>query len=224
MSACTARTTGYDLPELATRDAATVLGNFLIYGSPPSGSYAPTAFWAYDAPIISGAYTGVLGAPSITGSYAGAGQDPVPVVYRRARHRITPAVSDATAVALALLDEDAEGSLKVASEAVERSGMSAAGKSKAQDLLRLCARGGVSELVACPTDDDGLSVEIVRNVTGRDLLFAIPEHGKPLYFTARIIKGHRNSGVVLTDSAVAKLIDWVEGRTDSLPVSELKIG
>jgi hypothetical protein len=102
--------------------------------------------------------------------------------------------------------------------------MSAAGKCRAQDVLRSCARGGVGDLVACPTDDDGLSIEIVRNVTGRDLLFAIPEHGRPLYFTARIIKGRRSSGVVLTDSAIGKLIDWVEGRTDSLPLSELQIG
>jgi hypothetical protein len=116
-------------------------------------------------------------------------------------------------------------SIKVAVATVERSTMTPSGKGKARHLLEICEGSGFAgELVACPTGDDGMTIELVKDETGRDLLFALPDDGAELYFTARANGGFRKAGIVSDSAAILDLIKWTEIAKTKFPLNGLRIG
>lgn len=121
------------------------------------------------------------------------------------------------------LCEPVSESLKAAFETVDESNMKPSGKLRAREVVRLCERGATTgEMVACPTGDDGMTVEIVQGA--RDLLFAIPDDGSALYFTARADRGFRRSGMIVDDSAITRLVEWAAGGHATFPENGIRIG
>lgn len=81
---------------------------------------------------------------------------------------------------------------------IEVSGLTSLGKLQAYRVWETL-KGMVQEKETSilPTDDHGLVLEFTRE--GRDLLFAVPEDGTIIYYTARGENGLRHSGVISED-------------------------
>ncbi len=90
----------------------------------------------------------------------------------------------------------------------------------AQDLIRLCQEA--AELTVCMAGDGGLTVEVEKPPTTRDVLFALPDKGTPLYFTADNQGGFWQAGIVDDWQVVQDLVAWVNG--GSYPTRGLVVG
>lgn len=89
------------------------------------------------------------------------------------------------------------------------------------DVRQVCSAGHLP-VHECPTGDEGMTWEIEDATSGRALLFASPDTGSPVYFTAAVANRLREAGIVETDTGAAGLVEWVNG--GEFPTSGVILG
>jgi hypothetical protein len=112
-----------------------------------------------------------------------------------------------------------------AEAALGRSTLLAAGMDHARILLKALLRSD-AELDAVPTLDGGMTFELSSLSPDRDLLFALPDHGGVLYFTARDhVAGTRRAGIVTDETAVIPgLLAWLDDQNAEFPTRGVDLG
>jgi hypothetical protein len=88
------------------------------------------------------------------------------------------------------------------------------------DLRQICS-ASASPAQECPTGDGGMTWEI-EDSFDRTLLFAAPDTGTPVYFTADVPGVLRHAGIVETAAGASGLVEWVGG--GKFPVSGVILG
>jgi len=100
-----------------------------------------------------------------------------------------------------------------------------AGKAMALLVLRRARQvADFSELVV-PTGDGGITLEFASPTTGREVMFALPDDGTRLYFSAKADgRGFRRAGITLDQEGIIALAEWVAGSSNSFPEEGLQLG
>jgi hypothetical protein len=97
-----------------------------------------------------------------------------------------------------------------------------------QSALRLASfvsrgAGPHAQAFAFATDGGGIAVEYELAETARELSFSVPDVPSVRYFVARG-RGFRSAGIVLDDSALHFLGQWLARENSPFPSSGLEIG
>lgn len=85
------------------------------------------------------------------------------------------------------------------------------------DALRAClgiiwttrALASSAGELAIATEDGGMTIEFTDPSGSREVVFAVPDDGSMRYFVARGPGAFRKAGVVVDDSGVASLAQWL---------------
>lgn len=109
--------------------------------------------------------------------------------------------------------------------------MTEAALRRAYEVLRL-AKNSVSasdppkglayEMLAL--EQGGVSLSFENEAVQHELVFVVPSDVSVLYFVARGTAKFRRAGIVVVDSAIPRLVRWLEDRFMEFPSGDLDIG
>lgn len=73
--------------------------------------------------------------------------------------------------------------------------------------------------LAVATDDGGLTLEFESEEAGRNVLYAIPEHGRQQFVAVQTLDGPCKAGKITRSRAHKKLAHWVIGKINSTTIN-----
>src|ERR1700690_3517618 len=89
-------------------------------------------------------------------------------------------------------------------------------------MMRAVGSSTTGEL-AIATEDGGMTIEFNDASRSREIVFAVPDDGSARYFVARAPDAFRKAGVVVDDSGVRGLAQWLAGKAP-FPSRGLQVG